>query len=234
MFAVYRGLAKWSTPPFAVPLPLLGNRWASKLEKVARGLPHSPAQGTGNAGRLEEATPGLCRYLDLVAQWNQRVDLTAARSADELVDLTLADALVIASHPAADSDAWVDVGSGAGAPALPLALLQSTGSLTLVEPKTKRVAFLRTVVGALGLAVTVQRSRSDQLPTSSFSVALSRATLAPQAWLAEGARLATRWVWVLLARGEAPRLNGWQVVDDIRYTWPLTGVERRAVLFEAR
>lgn len=213
---------------------MLGNGWASKLEKLARELRFARAREVELRDRLLEVTPSLCRYLDLLSEWNQRVDLTAARSADELVDLTLADALVIAGHTASGSERWVDVGSGAGAPALPVALLSPTISLTLVEPKAKRVAFLRTVVGALGLTVKVERARSDRLPGGRFSVALSRATLAPQAWLAEGARLSNRSVWVLLARGEAPSLNGWHVIDDVCYTWPLTGVERRALLYEAR
>ena len=210
---------------------MLGNAWSKRLETVAQAL--LSTDGEALAGRFTRALPGLCRYLDLVVEWNQRFDLTAARSEDELVDLTLADALVVLAGAPTTAQAWVDVGSGAGAPALPLALLLPELAWTLVEPKTKRVAFLRTAIGALSLGATVIRARSADLGPGAYAVAVSRATLAPELWLPEGARLANRLVWVLLARGDVPQLDGWQVTGDWTYQWPLTGAERRAVRFEA-
>jgi len=80
--------------------------------------------------------------------------------------------------------------------------------------------------------VHVERRRSDSLAAGSFDVAISRATLPPDEWLAEGARLATARVWVLLARGACPSLTGWSVAREVTFRWPLTGRERRAVAFE--
>jgi len=217
-----------------VPLPKLGNGWTRRLETVGQAL--LPTGEVELAARFARAVPSLCRYLDLLVEWNQRFDLTAARSEDELVDLTLADAVIIAAgaleqSPPADGETWVDVGSGAGAPALPLALLLPELALTLVEPKSKRVAFLRTASGALSLNTRATRARSEEVASATHAVALSRATLAPDLWLSEGARLATHAVWVLLARADAPRLEAWQVAGDWEYQWPLTGAERRAVRF---
>jgi 16S rRNA (guanine527-N7)-methyltransferase len=176
----------------------------------------------------------LCAYCALAVAWNQRVDLTAARCADELVDLLLADALAIASSlPNPTPERWLDVGSGVGAPGIPLALLLPV-KMTLVEPREKRVAFLRTAVGSLGRPdIVVSRSRSDRFAAASCEVAVSRATLPPEQWLAEGARLATQSVWLLLARADLPELGGRSVLADIRYSWPLTGAERRAVRLSA-
>jgi 16S rRNA (guanine527-N7)-methyltransferase len=172
----------------------------------------------------------LALYCDLAVAWNQRVDLTAARSADELVDLLLADAVAIASAlPGAAAERWVDVGSGVGAPGIPLALLLPV-QMTLVEPREKRVAFLRTAVGSLARAdIAVSRMRSDRLAKASCDVAVSRATLPPAEWLAEGARLASRRVWLLLAKAGLPDIGERAVAADVRYRWPLTGAERRAV-----
>jgi len=159
------------------------------------------------------------------------MDLTAARSADELVDLLLADALAIASvQPAAQpGELWLDVGSGVGAPGIPLALLLPI-KMTLVEPREKRVAFLRTAVGSLARPdITVSRTRSDVFPEACCAVAVSRATLPPAEWVAEGARLATGSLWLLLAKAGLPELGPRRVLADIRYQWPLTGAERRAV-----
>jgi 16S rRNA (guanine527-N7)-methyltransferase len=172
----------------------------------------------------------FARYAELVAVWNERVDLTAARSADELVDLLFADALAICSAVAIAADeTWCDVGSGVGAPGIPLALAAPM-RMRLIEPRDKRVAFLRTALGTLDRAdVAVERCRSERLAAQSVDVAVSRATLPPAEWLSEGSRLATRGVWILLAKGELPEAAVSRVVSDVRYRWPLTGVERRAV-----
>jgi len=177
----------------------------------------------------------LCAYCALAVTWNQRVDLTAARSADELVDLLLADALAIsAARLGAEGERWFDVGSGIGAPGIPLALL-SRVKMTLIEPRTKRVAFLRTAVGSLARPdISVSRSRSDEFPAASCEVAVSRATLPPPEWLSEGARLATQAVWLLLAKADVPELDGRAILADVSYSWPLTGAQRRAVCVSAR
>ncbi len=176
----------------------------------------------------------LIAYCDLAVTWNQRLDLTAARSPDELVDLLLADALAIANACTTSQDErWLDVGSGVGAPGIPLALLLPV-KMTLIEPREKRVAFLRTAVGSLSRPdIAVRRTRSEVLPQASCEVAVSRATLPPQEWLTEGARLATNGVWLLLAKAGLPELGGRRVLTDIRYQWPLTGAERRAVCLSA-
>jgi len=177
-----------------------------------------------------QVVPQLCAYCDLVVTWNQRVDLTAARSPDELVDLLFADAFAMAAHSTPNAnERWLDVGSGVGAPGIPLALLLPL-RMTLLEPRTKRVAFLRTAVGSLRRSdIAVQRVRSDELPADSCETAVSRATLPPPEWLAEGARLATHSVWLLLAKAAVPELDGRQILADVSYRWPLTGAERRAV-----
>ncbi len=204
------------------------SRFSPLIERATAEL-----RGYSGPARATGVADALGRLLDLVLAWNARTDLTAARDDAELVDLYLADALVIAaSRDVAKGRRWIDVGSGAGAPGLVLALLAPDLELTLVEPKARRVAFLRSAVGALSLAnVRVERSRSDALPAGGWQVALSRATLPPPEWLAEGARLATDAVWVLLARAEPPALGGWHVARDVGYRLPLGGAERRALCF---
>lgn len=176
----------------------------------------------------------LARWGERVSEWNQRIDLTAARSDEELVDLLVADAAaIVRAQRHRNSETWVDVGSGAGAPGLALSLLVPELTMTLVEPKAKRVAFLRSTVGELGCErVRVERVRSDQLGELGFDVAVSRATLAPAEWLAEGARLARRGVWVLLAQAETPAVPNLRLTEELGYHWPLTGVPRRALRYE--
>jgi 16S rRNA (guanine527-N7)-methyltransferase len=195
---------------------------------AAFGRSAAEPQGSATLGQR------LADWAERVVEWNQHIDLTAARSLQELVDLLLADAAQVASTLTPGSTrSVVDVGSGAGAPGLGLALLQPELAVTLVEPKAKRVAFLRSVLGALGRAdVRVERKRSDELPSQTWDTAISRATLEPPAWLSEGARLSRGRVWVLLAHGEPPASKAMRLVEDRRYVWPLTGVSRRALAYE--
>lgn len=210
----------------------LGQGWLPRIERVLAAF---PGAARGDASAISER---LARFLDLVVTWNQRIDLTAARSPDELVDLMLADAALIAANSTPSekgAERWFDVGSGAGAPGVALAILAPELFMTLVEPRQKRVAFLRTVLVELGLGkVTVERRRSSEFEDRQCDVAVSRATFPPAEWLPEGARLAESSVWVLLAREEPPTWEGLHLDLDLDYAWPLTRVGRRAVRYVHR
>jgi 16S rRNA (guanine527-N7)-methyltransferase len=190
--------------------------------------------------RLEDdVVARVATWLDLVVTWNAKVDLTAARSAEELVDLMLADALVLARHEKPGKNV-VDVGSGAGGPGLALHLVRPDLAITLVEPLQKRVSFLRTVSGNLppsaeGGSLRIVRARADDLLRSgaTFATAVSRATLPPEEWLRLAARLVVPegGMWALLAREPPPKIAGWHTEIEEKYRWPLTGAERRALRY---
>jgi len=208
----------------------LGAGFFPLISRVATGLGTSLDEGV---------MVRVAGWLDLLVTWNAKVDLTAARTSEELVDLMLADALVLARHEALGARV-VDVGSGAGGPGLALHLVRPDLAMTLVEPLQKRVSFLRTVTGQLGPRpgsppVRVLRARGEEVmhSESPFDTAVARATLAPEEWLAFGDRLVSEpgAVWVLLAREAPPSRSGWKAVVDERYPWPLTGAERRAIRY---
>jgi len=210
-------------------LEKLGAGFVPLLERVLRHF-DVPLAGGERARFLEQGVV----LLDRAVEWNARIDLTSVTEPEELVDLLFADAAALAGARVVDPrERWVDVGSGIGAPGLPLALLVPGVPVTLVEPRTKRVSFLRTAVGTLGLGnVSVERARSDAFPALSFDVAISRATMPPPEWLAEGARLARRRVWVLLARAASPVHGGWETGPNLSFIWPLTKKERRAAAYD--
>lgn len=210
-----------------MPLVRLATGWLPLIDRV---LSAAPASCGRSLVVPDAARQQLVSWLDLVVTWSERVDLTAARDADTLVDLLLADAAVLASTQLTGTA--IDVGSGVGAPAIPLAILLPALTLTLLEPREKRAAFLRTSLGTLQRPdIRLLRSRSMEVEASVAEVALSRATLPPPLWLREGARLAQRTVWVLLGQDEAPALPAWHADLDLSYDWPLTGGRRRAVRY---
>lgn len=210
-----------------MPLKRLGDAWLPLIDRVLEAAPSS----CGRTLTLPDAArQQLVAWLDLVVAWGERVDLTAARDNDTLADLLLADAAVLATTQLTGSA--IDVGSGVGAPAIPLAILLPTLTLTLVEPRDKRAAFLRTSLGTLARPdIALLRTRSMEVKTGTVDVALSRATLPPPLWLREGARLARSSVWVLLGQDAAPTLPTWHADLDLSYDWPLTGGRRRAVRY---
>ncbi|HMI88284.1 MAG TPA: RsmG family class I SAM-dependent methyltransferase [Polyangiaceae bacterium] len=209
----------------------LGEGFRPLISAVLRGL---------RATSHEPVVTEIVTWLDLLATWNAKIDLTAARSAEELVDLMVADAVVLARHEASGA-AMVDVGSGAGGPGLALGLLRPDLNVTLVEPLAKRVSFLRTVLGHLATApkragtLQVIRGKGEDLAARGevFDSAVARATLPPSAWLDLGGRMVRPGgaVCVLLAREPAPETTDWKIETEERYTWPLTGVERRALRY---
>jgi 16S rRNA (guanine527-N7)-methyltransferase len=215
-----------------MPAPKLAADYRPRVERVFSAFGRDVAN---ERGRL--LVDRAVRFAELVAVWNERIDLTAARDPDELADLLFADAAAIARerefpNGRGESEAWFDVGSGVGAPGVALALLEPEIRMTLVEPRAKRVAFLRTLLHAVDrLDVRVERTRVEAISDHSCDVAVSRATLPPADWLHEGERVARRAIWVLLARELPPEPGTFSVVKSVDYRWPLTGRDRRAARY---
>lgn len=210
-----------------MPLARLGNGWLPRIDRV---LAETPASCGRTLTLPEGAREQLVTWLDLVVAWSERVDLTAAKDNDTLADLLLADAALLASAQLTGSA--IDVGSGVGAPAIPLAILLPTLTLTLVEPRERRAAFLRTSFGTLARPdISLLRKLSMEVEAGVAELALSRATLPPPLWLREGTRLAQREVWVLLGQDDPPTQPGWHADLDLSYALPLTGGRRRAVRY---
>jgi 16S rRNA (guanine(527)-N(7))-methyltransferase RsmG len=140
----------------------------------------------------DQQAEALARFGTLLLTWNAHINLTGASSLDALAAEHLPDSFALASRfdPVEPARA-VDVGSGGGLPALPLALLRPALTLRLVEPIAKKAAFLRTATRELGLRerVTVHVGRVEALAATGFDAAMSRATFAPEAWAAVGAKL---------------------------------------------
>ena len=132
----------------------------------------------------------LQSFCVLLLKWNASLNLTGARTLSDLLQEHLPDAFVLA-HFAGACKTLVDVGSGGGLPALPLAILRPEVQVLLVEPRAKRVAFLRTAVRELDLPmVKVWCGRVEDLPaaTELSDAAVSRATFSPGEWVPIGAK----------------------------------------------
>jgi 16S rRNA (guanine527-N7)-methyltransferase len=166
-------------------------------------LADSPHRASLEALDLPEpAVARLTAYLDAVAAWSRRVNLTGARTPEERVGRLVGDVLPIVALPG--SGTLIDVGSGNGSPGFVLALLRDDLAVTLLEPRSRRWAFLREAARASGRPVEVRRERHDTysgapaLTVTVRALALPLRELAPL--VAPGGRL--------VVLGRRPRLEG--------------------------
>lgn len=124
------------------------------------------------------------RYAALLLEWNRRLNLTGARSAEELAP-HLHDARGLLDVSWAGIVRVIDLGSGGGLPAIPLALALPQVSFTLLEANRRKVAFLQHVAGELAMGnVAVLCGRAEELAhepgrREAFDRAVSRAAARP-------------------------------------------------------
>jgi 16S rRNA (guanine527-N7)-methyltransferase len=177
-----------------------------------------------------DESKALVAFAALVASWNHRVDLTGAKTAKDLVEVLLADALVMRDRALVPEGARVlDVGTGVGAPIVPFLVLRSDVHALCVEPRRKRVAFLRTAIGQLSLVprMVVKEGRIEPNATEltdspAPSVACSRATFAPETWLELGLKLAPRALLFAARDGLLDAPSGAELVAQRSYELPST------------
>ncbi len=114
-----------------------------------------------------ELLSGLVAYLDLLARWNRKINLTSLPlldPTDETFDRLLVEPLIAARHLPSLECSVIDIGSGGGSPGIPLKLARPGISLRMVESKTRKAAFLREAVRQLGLdRVVVEMLRFEEL-----------------------------------------------------------------------
>src|SRR5262249_1818192 len=108
----------------------------------------------------------LRRYCELVLQWNRKVsNLISKNDENRILQRHIAESLEPA-HWLAESGArrWLDFGSGAGLPAIPLALVGVGPEWALVESRRTKSLFLRRALGELGIrAMSVIHARLEDL-----------------------------------------------------------------------
>jgi 16S rRNA (guanine527-N7)-methyltransferase len=95
----------------------------------------------------------ISTYVDLLLKWNARINLTAVRQPEEILQRHFGESLfagahVIGQRPVARA---IDLGSGAGFPGVPLAMLAPEAEVTLIESNQKKATFLKELIYALRL-----------------------------------------------------------------------------------
>ena len=119
-------------------------------------------------------------YMNLLIEWNKKINLTAITEPDEIILKHFVDSLTISKY-ISDGTKVVDVGTGAGFPGIPLKIVRQDVDITLLDSLQKRINFLDEVINELNLEkITTVHSRVEDFGKNKkyreeFDIATSRA-----------------------------------------------------------
>jgi 16S rRNA (guanine527-N7)-methyltransferase len=155
-------------------------------------MPHPLWRQLAESAKLElsdEQLARLDRYLDLLAQANQRMNLTRIESREAAEVQHIADSLTLLPFLPAGPHRLADLGSGGGVPGIPVAIARPNATVMLIESTQKKATFLKSASAELGLSnISVSSWRAEDVGHSNsretFDVVTARAVGA-MAFLAE-------------------------------------------------
>lgn len=117
------------------------------------------------------------RYLSLLLEWNEKFNLTAITDKDQIEEKHFIDSIYLNKYVELKGKSLIDIGSGAGFPGIPLAIIEPELKVTLLESNGKKVTFLKEVVSELKLTnVQVIQGRAEELGTrEKYDIVTARA-----------------------------------------------------------
>jgi 16S rRNA (guanine527-N7)-methyltransferase len=167
----------------------------------------------------------LLGYLALLIEWNRAYNLTAVREPEAMLRLHLLDSLSVAPHLHGDS--LSDIGSGAGLPGIPLALIHPARQVRLIESNGKKARFLRQVVRSFSLGhVQVLQARAEAVaadPPQDAVIARAVSSLAELVRL--GGHMLKAGGELLAMKGRLPQ----DEIDALPTGWMLAAVHELTV-----
>jgi 16S rRNA (guanine527-N7)-methyltransferase len=121
------------------------------------------------------------KFYHELQSWNERISLTAITKEDEIITKHFLDSLSVTQALPHNASTLIDIGSGAGFPGIPIAIVRPQCTITLLESVAKKAAFLRHVKEVLELSnITVIHARAedvahDPLHRERYDCAVARA-----------------------------------------------------------
>ena len=129
----------------------------------------------------EEQTELFERYYDLLVSWNEKTNLTSITGKEDVYIKHFADSISLLAKTDLSGKSLIDVGTGAGFPAVPIKIMCPDCKVVLADSLNKRILFLNELISELGLKdISAIHGRaedlgSDKLYREKFDVAVSRA-----------------------------------------------------------
>lgn len=103
------------------------------------------------------------RYYELLIEWNEKINLTAITEPSDIVVKHFVDSLLVLKAVEIKQNAkMIDVGTGAGFPAVPIKIMRPDIEMTLLDGLNKRLKFLAIVGEELGLEFICVHKRAEE------------------------------------------------------------------------
>ncbi len=144
-------------------------------------------------------------YLDLLLRWNARLNLTAIRTPEGILERHFAECAFAAHQLPSGVSTLLDFGSGAGFPGIPIAICRPEIQVTLAESQQKKAAFLREAARVLEIPLEIYSGRVEGMPPGrTFDCVAMRAVDKMPAAVQAARSRADRLLFLMLARRDAP------------------------------
>ena len=118
-------------------------------------------------------------YVALLKKWNPKINLVAKSTLQDVWHRHLADSAQLWSLAPEGAKSWLDIGSGAGFPALVIAAIAAEKApdlvVTLIESDRRKSVFIKTVAREMGVSVTMKTDRIEALPPEGADILSARA-----------------------------------------------------------
>lgn len=147
----------------------------SSRMSAGRPEPFGPKEFAAATGVSRETLAHLKAYVGLLEDWNARHNLVSAKSLEDVWRRHVWDSAQLADYIPAEAVSLVDLGSGAGFPALVLAVLRPALKVVLYESTAKKCRFLEAATERLGVAAEIRNSRIESAAAEPFDVLTARA-----------------------------------------------------------
>jgi 16S rRNA (guanine527-N7)-methyltransferase len=181
------------------------------LIMTPRELLNNGAKKLGVSLTVEQAN-SVFIYLAELKKWSQKINLTAIKDERDIVIKHVLDSLsYLHGFTPVPGLRLLDMGSGAGFPALPIKIACPEISITLVDSVKKKASFLRHIIRTLKLTETeVIDTRTEELSVhllSTFDIVTARAFAVMKTAIAEGMPLLKPGGTIVLSRGPEETIN---------------------------
>ena len=181
-----------------------------------RELLHTGAKELGISLTIEQVN-SVFIFLTELKKWNQKINLTAIRDEEDIIIKHVLDSLTyIHGFTPAPGVRLLDMGSGAGFPALPIKIAHPELSITMVESTKKKASFLRHVIRTLKLTdIEVLDTRTEELPgslLSAFDIVTARAFADMKSAITAGTPFLKSSGHMVLSKGPEETINEKELV----------------------
>lgn len=228
---------RYTVNPFqrwVIGLEIVATTQADLEKRLAEGLPLVGAAPT------DQQVAALARFLRLLDKWNKAFNLTGVRDLSEMVTRHVLDSVSV--RPYLHGLSILDVGTGAGFPGIPLAVMEPQRQFSLLDSGGKKIRFVRHSTGelAIGNVSVVHERVEDYDPADPFDMVLCRAFTSIGDFTRRCGHLAVKGGRLLAMKGRFPEAelssipNNWETVEVTPVNIPGLAGERHIVVLQRR